>query len=92
MVKLEHAQKKDFREAAQGFGVCTVAIVVLYLFSGMDVINMREMQLSLLMAILTACCAFYVTAAFISSKKRFLSLISALPAFGIYFLYRSNLL
>ena len=86
MVKLEHAQKKDFREAAQGFGVCTVAIVVLYLFSGMDVINMREMQLSLLMAILTACCAFYVTAAFISSKKRFLSLISALPAFGIYFL------
>lgn len=86
MVKLEQAEKKDFRQAAQGFGVCTAAVFVLYLFSGMDAINMREVQLSLLMAILTACCAFYVTSAFTGSKKRFLSLISVLPAFGIYFL------
>ena len=55
MVKLEQAEKKDFRQAAQGFGVCTAAVFVLYLFSGMDAINMREVQLSLLMALLTAC-------------------------------------
>ena len=86
MVKPEQARKKDFRETAQGFGVCTAAVLILYLISGMDAVNMREMHLSLLMALLTACCAFYVTSAFTSSKKRFLSLISALPAFGIYFL------
>ena len=86
MVRLEQARKKDFRETAQGFGVCTAAVLILYLISGMDAVNMREMHLSLLMALLTACCAFYVTSAFTSSKKRFLSLISALPAFGIYFL------
>ena len=86
MVKPEQARKKDFRETAQGFGVCTAAVIILYLISGMDAVNMREMHLSLLMALLTACCAFYVTSAFTSSKKRFLSLISALPAFGIYFL------
>ena len=86
MVKLEQAEKKDFRELAQGFGVCTIAVLVLYLISGMNTINMREAQLSLLMAILTAACAFYVTSAFINAKKKFLSLISAIPAFGIYFL------
>ena len=86
MVKLEQAEKKDFRQASQGFGICTAAVLVLYLFSGMDAINMREAQLSLLMVVLTACCAFYVTSAFISTKKRFLSLISAAPAFGIYYL------
>lgn len=86
MVRLEQAAKKDLKEAAQGFGVCTLAVLILYLISGMDAINMREAHLSLLMAILTACCAFYVTSAFIGTKKRFLSLISAVPAFGIYYL------
>ena len=86
MVRLEQAEKKDIREAAQGFCVCTVAVLILYLISGMDAINMRESHLSLLMAILTACCAFYVTSAFIDTKKKFLSLISAIPAFGIYYL------
>ena len=64
MVRLEQARKKDFRETAQGFGVCTAAVIILYLISGMDAVNMREMHLSLLMALLTACCAFYVTSAF----------------------------
>ena len=86
MVRLEQAGKMDYREAAQGFGVCTIAVLILYLISGMDAINMREAHLSLLMAILTACCAFYVTSAFTGTKKRFLSLISAVPAFGIYYL------
>ena len=86
MVRLEQAGKKDLRETAQGFGVCTCAVLILYLISGMDAINMREAHLSLLMAILTACCAFYVTSAFIGTKKRFLSLILAVPAFGIYYL------
>lgn len=86
MVGLEKAEKKDFRELAQGFGVCAAAVLVLYLISDMNTINMREAHLSLLMAVLTACCTFYVTSAFIGTKKRFLSLVSALPAFGIYFL------
>ena len=86
MVRLEQAGKMDYREATQGFGVCTVAVLILYLVSGMDAINMREAHLSLLMAILTACCAFYVASAFTGTKKRFLSLISAVPAFGIYYL------
>ena len=86
MVMLEQAEKKDFRELAQGFGVCTIAVLVLYLISGMNTINMREAQLSLLMAILTASCAFYVTSAFISTKKKSLSLLAIFPAFGIYFL------
>ena len=86
MVKLEQAEKKDFRQASQGFGICTAAVLVLYMFSGMDAVNMRELQLALLMSVLTACCAFYVTSAFISTKKRFLSLIPALPAFVIYYL------
>ena len=55
MVRLEQARKKDFRETAQGFGVCTAAVLILYLISGMDAVNMREMHLSLLMALLTAC-------------------------------------
>lgn len=86
MVGLEKAEKKDFRELAQGFGVCAIAVLILYLISGMNTINMREAQLSILMAVLTACCAFYVTSAFTGTKKRFLSLLSVLPAFGIYFL------
>lgn len=83
---VEKAGKKDFRDLAQGFGVCAAAVIVLYLVSGMNTINMREAQLSILMAILTAACAFYVTSAYINIKKKFLSLLSALPAFGIYFL------
>ena len=86
MVGLEKAEKKDFRELAQGFGVCAAAVLVLYLISGMNTINMREAHLSILMAVLTAVCAFYVTSAYINTKKKFLSLLSALPAFGIYFL------
>ena len=46
MVRLEQARKKDFRETAQGFGVCTAAVLILYLISGMDAVNMREMHLS----------------------------------------------
>ena len=86
MVGLEHQEKKDFRELAQGFGVCTIAVLVLYLISGMNTINMREAHLSLLMAILTAACAFYVTSAFINTKKKFLALLASIPAFGIYYL------
>ena len=51
---VEKAGKKDFRDLAQGFGVCAAAVIVLYLVSGMNTINMREAQLSILMAILTA--------------------------------------
>ena len=86
MVKLEQAEKKDFRELAQGFGVCTIAVLVIYLVSGMNTINMRETHLSLLMAILTAACVFYVTSAFINTKKKFLALLASIPAFGIYYL------
>ena len=64
--------KTDFREVAQGFGVCTVAVLILYLITGMHAVNMREAHLSALMAILTAACAFYVASAFIGTNKRFL--------------------
>ena len=77
---------RDFRERAQGFGVCTIAVLVLYLITGMHAINMREAHLAALMAVLTASCAFYVTLAFSSTKKRFLSLLSAVPAFALYML------
>ena len=75
---------KDYRSTAQGFGVCTAAVLILYLISGMNSVNLRDMQASLLMTLLTVCCAYYVTCAFIPTSKRFLSLISAVPAFGIY--------
>ena len=77
---------KDYKDLAQGFGVCTIAVIVLYLFSGMNAVNLREMHIAVLLAVLTACAAFYVTSAFVKSAKRFIALISALPAFGIYFL------
>ena len=76
--------KKDFREIAQGFGVCTAAVLVMYLISGMNAVYLSEVPASLLMTFLTVCCAYYVTSVYISGPKRFLSLISALPAFGIY--------
>ena len=77
---------KDYKDLAQGFGVCTIAVIVLYLFSSMNAVNLREMHIAVLLAVLTACAAFYVTTAFVKSAKRFIALISALPAFGIYFL------
>ena len=77
---------KDYKDLAQGFGVCTIAVIVLYLFSSMNAVNLREMHIAVLLAVLTACAAFYVTSAFVKSAKRFIALISALPAFGIYFL------
>lgn len=77
---------KDYKDLAQDFGVCTIAVIVLYLFSGMNAVNLREMHVAVLLAVLTACSAFYVTSAFVKSAKRFIALISALPAFGIYFL------
>ena len=77
---------KDYKDLAQGFGVCTIAVIVLYLFSGMNAVNLREMHIAILLAILTACAAFYVTSAFVKSAKRFIALVSAIPAFGIYFL------
>ena len=77
---------KDYKDLAQGFGVCTIAVIVLYLFSGMNAVNLREMHIAILLAILTACAAFYVTSAFVKSAKRFIALVAALPAFGIYFL------
>ena len=77
---------KDYKDLAQGFGVCTIAVIVLYLFSGMNAVNLREMHIAILLAILTACAAFYVASAFVKSAKRFIALVSAIPAFGIYFL------
>ena len=77
---------KDFRDIAAGFGVCTVAVLILYIFSGMNAVNMREFHLALLMALLTACCAFYVTSAFVDTPKKYLSTASVLPAYGLYFL------
>lgn len=76
----------DFRDLAQGFGVCAIAVLALYLITGMHAINMREAHLSALLAILTAACAYYVTTTFINTKKRFISLLSAVPAFAIYML------
>ena len=35
---------KDYRELAQGFGVCTVAVIILYLMSGMNAVSLREMS------------------------------------------------
>lgn len=78
--------KKDYRDIAQGFGACTVAVIILYLMSGMTAVNMREVHLSTLMAVLTACCAFYVTCAFINTSKKYYALASAVPVFGIYYL------
>lgn len=77
---------KDHRSLAQGFGICTVAVLLLYFLSGMNAVKMREIHLSLLMAILTASCVFYVTCAFVKSYKRFVSLVSFIPALGIYYL------
>ena len=77
---------RDFRSTAHGFGVCAAAVLVLYLISGMNAIYLRETSLSLLMALLTCACAFYVTSAFIEIKKKYLSLLSSVPAFGIYML------
>ena len=77
---------KDYKDLAQGFGVCTIAVFALYLISGMHAVNLRETSIAVLMSVLTACAAFYVTSAFIKSAKRFLSLISLVPAFGIYYL------
>ena len=83
---VSNTSKRDFRDIAQGFGVCTIAVFFLYLMSGMNAVNMREVHLALLMTALTACCAFYVTSSFVSGTKKFLSLISSVPAFGIYYL------
>lgn len=82
---------KDYRDRAQGFGVCTLAILVLYLLTGMNAGNMGEIEAAALMAVFTACCAYYVTNAFVTSPKRFFSLISAVPAFGIYWIVLKSL-
>ena len=58
---------KDYKDLAQGFGVCTIAVFALYLISGMHAVNLRETSIAVLMSILTACAAFYVTSAFIKS-------------------------
>lgn len=78
--------KRDFREIAQGFGVTAIAVFFLYLMSGMHAVNMREIHLAFLMTALTSCCVFYVTSCYISGAKRFLSLISSVPAFAVYYL------
>jgi len=75
---------EDYRDRAQGFGLCTLAILVLYLVTGMNAGNMSEIEVSVLMAGFTACCALYVTNAFITTAKRFLSLIAFVPAFALY--------
>ena len=77
---------KDYRELAQGFGVCTVAVIILYLMSGMNAVSLREMSLSVLMTVFTTACVYYVTRAFICSPKKYLALASAVPAFAIYML------
>ncbi len=76
----------DYRDRAQGFGLCTLAILALYLVTGMNADNMGEIEVSVLMAVFTACCAYYVTNAFVTSPKRFLSLIAVVPAFAAYWL------
>ena len=81
----ETLKVKDHRNISQGFGVCTIAVIFLYLLSGMNAVKLREVQLSLLMAAFTVCCIFYVVCAFVSSSKKYLSLLSAIPLFGIYF-------
>ena len=75
---------EDYRDRAQGFGLCTLAILVLYLVTGMNAGNMSEIEVSVLMAGFTAGCALYVTSAFITTAKRFLSLIAFVPAFALY--------
>ena len=77
---------RDFRSAAQGFTVCTVAVVLLYLMSGMTAVNMREIHLAVLMTALTSACVFYVASCFTEGPKKYLSLISAVPAFAVYYL------
>ena len=77
---------KDYRDLAQGFGVCTVAVIILYLMSGMNAVSLRELPLSVLMAVFTTACVYYVTRAFVSTAKRYLALASAIPAFAIYML------
>lgn len=77
-------KSKDFRQIAQGFGVCTIAVFFLYFMTGMNGVYMRELHASVLMAVFTVCCVYYVACAFIKGSKRFLSLLSFIPAFGIY--------
>lgn len=77
---------KDYRDIAQGFGVCTLAVIILYLMSEMTAINLREIQLAGLMMLFTVCCVYYVTRSFVSTTKKYLSLLSAIPVFAVYYL------
>ena len=77
---------ENYRDIAQGFGVCTLAVIFLYLMSGMNAVSLREMPLSVLMTVFTTACVYYVTRAFVSSSKRFFSLASAIPVFAVYML------
>ena len=77
---------KNYRDIAQGFGVCTLAVIFLYLMSGMNAVSLREMPLSVLMTVFTTACVYYVTRAFVSNTKKYLSLVSAVPVFAIYML------
>ena len=60
----------DFRKIACGFGVYTAAVIFLYLMTGMNAVNMRELHASVLMAVYTACCIFYVANVFNNSAKK----------------------
>ena len=77
---------KNYKDIAQGFGVCTLAVIFLYLMSGMNAVSLREMPLSVLMTVFTTACVYYVTRAFVSTSRKFLSLVSAVPVFAIYML------
>lgn len=77
---------KDYRDIAQGFGVCTLAVIILYLMSEMTATNLREIQLAGLMMLFTVCCIYYVTRSFVSTTKKYLSLLSAIPVFAVYYL------
>ena len=77
---------KDFRDRAQGFAVCFVAILIMYILTGMNVAYMEEIHFAALMAIFTTGCAYYVTGAFIDKPKKYFSLLSVIPAFVIYLL------
>ena len=67
---------KDFRDRAQGFAVCFVAILIMYILTGMNVAYMEEIHFAALMAIFTTGCAYYVTSAFIDKPKKYFSLLS----------------
>lgn len=78
---------RDFRDIAKGFGVCTIAVLFVYILTGMNAVNMREAHSAALITVFTVCCIFYLACVLaMKASFKYLSLLSAIPLFGLYYL------